>query len=127
LEVRVALLDELLTSPDHPSQDLVMDLESKKLRELKDKIELEGLKGGYNFIEKQSHPKLWKILAQVCLIYINVNVFHSYIFILSQTSLERVDFDMAEKAFARFGDYFGIQFVKQLRTMPDKMKVKALT
>lgn len=32
---------------------------------------------------------------------------------------------MAERAFVRYGDYYGIQLVKQLRAMPDKMKVRS--
>jgi hypothetical protein len=36
-----------------------------------------------------------------------------------------MDFTMAERSFVRCSDYFGIQLVKQLRSMPDKMKAKA--
>lgn len=51
----------------------------------------------YTFIEDNSHPRLWRILAE--------------------SALERLDFVMAEKAFVKCSDYQGIQFVKRLKIL----------
>lgn len=42
-----------------------------------------------------------------------------------KSALEDLDLNIAERAFVRFGDYHGIQLVKQLRTMSDRMKARA--
>lgn len=106
LEVRVVQLDELLVHPDQPNKDLVADFESKSLREGREEIIAGGLQAGYAFIDKNPHPRLWLLLAH--------------------KALEDLDLPMAERAFVRCGDYYGIQLVKQLRAMPDKMKVNLL-
>lgn len=64
-----------------------------------------GLSAGHSYANKFPHPRMWRQLAE--------------------TSLEEMDFNSAEKAFVRYGDYHGIQLVKQLRSMPDKMKARA--
>lgn len=43
--------------------------------------------------------------------------------LLAETALGTLNFDMAEKAFVRCGDYQGIQFVKKLK----KLDVRALS
>ena len=68
-------------------------------------IAAEGLQGGYVYAEKHSHPRLWKLLATA--------------------ALEDLEFPIAEKSFVRCSDYYGVQLVKQLQAMPDKMKAKA--
>jgi WD repeat-containing protein 35 len=45
--------------------------------------------------------------------------------LLATTSLEELELNMAERAFVRCGDYYGIKLVQQLRSMPDKMKARA--
>lgn len=105
LAIRVAILDELFITPDNPSKDLVVDLETKILRDAKDAVVMNGLSGGYTFVDKNPHPRLWKLLAQL--------------------ALEEMDLGIAERSFVKCGDYYGIQLVKQLRAMPDKMKARA--
>ena len=105
LDIRVAILDELFLAPDTPSKDLVIDLETKILRDAKDAVAMSGLSGGYTFVDKNPHPRLWKLLAQL--------------------ALEEMDLGIAERSFVKCGDYYGIQLVKQLRAMPDKMKARA--
>lgn len=58
-------LDELLTHPDQPSKDCVVDFETKTIREVRDVIASEGLSAGYRYADKYPHPRLWKLLAQV--------------------------------------------------------------
>jgi WD repeat-containing protein 35 len=105
LEVRVVLLDELAARPDPPNKECVVDSESKMLREARDEIISGGLSGGYTYIDKNPHPRLWKLLAQ--------------------KALEDLELDTAERAFVRYQDYYGVQLVKQLKGMPDKMKARA--
>ena len=105
LEIKVAILDELFSNPENPSKDLLPQLETKTLRDAKDAVAMNGLSGGYSFIDKTPHPRLWKLLAQL--------------------ALEEMDWGIAERAFVKCGDYYGIQLVKQLRAMPDKMKARA--
>lgn len=104
LEVRVVLLDEM-TNVYPPNKDCVVDTESKMLREARDEIISGGLAGGEAYCDKNPHPRLWRLLAQ--------------------KALEDLELDTAERAFVRFQDYYGVQLVKQLRAMPDKMKARA--
>ena len=46
--------------------------------------------------------------------------------LLAEAALEELDLTTAENAFVRREDYYGVQLVKQLRAMPDKMKARAL-
>ena len=105
LEVTGVSLDELFANPEQPSADLVVSLETKLLRDTKDVVSVNGLGLGYSFVEKNAHPRLWKLLAEL--------------------ALEDLDLGVAEKCFVRSHDYFGLQLVKQLRSMPDKMKRRA--
>jgi WD repeat-containing protein 35 len=108
LEVRAVSMDDLLLHPDQPNRACVVDFETKSLREVREKIAAGGLAAGYASAEKMpggGHPRLWKLLATA--------------------ALEDMDLNMAERAFVRCGDYHGIKFVQQLRTMPDKMKARA--
>jgi WD repeat-containing protein 35 len=105
LEIRVVALDTLFQHPDKPSRELVIDFESKILREIRELVAHEGLSKGYAQVELHPHPRLWKLIAHA--------------------SLEEADFAMAEKAFVRYSDYFGIKFAQQMAQMPDKMKARA--
>ena len=105
LEIRTVSLDDLLTHPEQPNKECVIDYESKYLLEGREKIAAEGLSGGYLYADKNPHPQLWRLLAEA--------------------ALEALDLNMAERAFVRCNDYYGIQLVKQLRSMPDKMKARA--
>jgi len=105
LEIRAVAMDSLMTHPDKIARDCVVDFESKPLREARDVIAAEGLQGGYVYAEKHSHPRLWKLLANA--------------------ALEDLELSIAEKAFVRCGDYYGVQLVKALTLMPDRMKARA--
>eukprot|EP00434_Breviolum_minutum_P016125 symbB.v1.2.014211.t2/scaffold1027.1/size171366/13 len=45
--------------------------------------------------------------------------------LLAEAALEQLEFSVAEKAFVRFEDYQGIQLVKRLRLLDDRVKQKA--
>ncbi len=59
----------------------------------------------YAFVDTNSHPRLWRNLAE--------------------HALEALDFTTADKAFVRCADYQGIQFVKHLGKLDDKAKQRA--
>lgn len=105
LEVRAVLLDEILLSPDKPEREYIVDFETKALRELRDIISQSGLEVGYIYATKNPHSRLYRILAE--------------------QSLEALELTIAEKCFVKIGDYHGVQLVKLLRSMTDKMKMKA--
>jgi WD repeat-containing protein 35 len=105
LEIRAVSLDDLMQHPDQPSRECVVTFETRSLREIREKITMEGLAGGYAYANDNPHPRLWLLLA------------HS--------ALEELDLSIAEYAFVRVMDYHGIQLVKQLRSMADKMKARA--
>jgi len=62
-------------------------------------------KDAYQFVEDNSHPRLWRLLAE--------------------NSLENLNLPMADKAFVRCADYHGIQFVKRLQMLDDELKQRA--
>ncbi len=105
LEVRVVALDSLMQTPDKMNKDFIVDFETKRLREVREKIAVEGLQAAYDYADLNTHPRLWKLLAT--------------------SALEDLELSLAEKSFVRYNDYYGIQFVKTLEGMPDKMKARA--
>jgi len=56
-------------------------------------------------VDAKPHPRLWQVLAD--------------------SALEALDFQTAEKAFVRGGDYQGIQSVKRISALGDRMKQRA--
>merc|ERR1711871_379268 len=104
-EVKTVALDELLTLPDEPKREHLVTFEMKTLRGLREHISMGGLSAGQNFAQKHSHPRVWRLLAE--------------------SALEELDFNTVEKAYIRREDYHGVCLVKQLRSMPDKMKARA--
>lgn len=110
LEIRSVILDEILKQPieqqpQPPSRDLVVDFESKSLREVREKMNSEGLAAGYQAAEKNPNPRLFRLIAE--------------------SALEALDLTTAEKSFVKCEDYHAIQLVHQLREMTDKMKARA--
>ena len=57
LEIRAVLLDEVLRDPDSPSNDHILDLEVKSLRDTRDILEKVGLTEAMAFIEDNHHPR----------------------------------------------------------------------
>lgn len=106
LEVRMVFLDDLLPSDQMPPpREKVVDFETRGIKEVREVIGSEGLESAFRYAQQKPHPRLWKLLAESALIDGDLNV--------------------AEKAFVKLEDYHGVQLVKQLRTMPDRMKMRA--
>ena len=85
-------------APEAPSKvTMVVEHEIRSLRDSRTLLSRNGLKDSMQFIEDNSHPRLWRLLAE--------------------TALEKQDLNAAEKAFVSCSDYPGIQFVKRLRVL----------
>jgi len=105
LEVKSVLLDEIMYNPENPEPDMVFDHETQTLKDARELIRNVGLQEAYSYINSNSHIRLWRLLAEA--------------------SLEALDFPMADKAFVRCKDYQGIQYVKRLQELNDRMKQRA--
>jgi WD repeat-containing protein 35 len=75
------------------------------LRDARELLENVGLQEAYEYIQDHPHPRLWALLAEA--------------------SLQQLDFGMAERGFVKCGDYSGIQYVKRLQVLNDRVKQKA--
>ena len=100
LEIKSVKIDELILNPDAPHFDLVVDHHTKALRDVQEVLNRASITDAYSFITDNSHPRLWKLLAE--------------------HSLQNMDFVMADKAFVQCADFHGIQFVKQLQLLDNK-------
>merc|ERR1719221_844585 len=106
LRIQSVLIDEVIQNPESPRKEVLLDFETKSLRDTRDILtKVSNLKDAFNYVEANPHPRLWRLLAEA--------------------ALDQPDFTVAEKAFVRFEDYQGIQFVKRLRLLDDKIKQKA--
>ncbi len=107
LEVKAALLDDILKAPEDFKNigDFIETYECRSLRDTRDHLTTVSLKDAYEFVDQNSHPRLWKLIAEA--------------------ALEKLDFTYAEKAFVKIEDYHGIKFLKGLRKIDDKYKQKA--
>jgi len=105
LMVTAVMLDEIMLNPDKPTQDCVVEFETKDIRETRNIIESSGLPAGYTHISENPHPRLWRFLAE--------------------HGLQVLDFSMAHKALVQLKDFPAIQFVKKVQGLGDKMKQRA--
>ncbi|KAK6623541.1 hypothetical protein RUM43_009393 [Polyplax serrata] len=97
LEIRGVLLDEIMKNPEKPSQEHLLELEVKSLRDTRELLEKVGIPDAITFIEDNPHPVLWKLLAE--------------------SALQKMDLNTAELAYVRFSDIQGLQFVKKLQNI----------
>lgn len=106
LQIQSVLIDEVIQNPESPRKEVLLDFETKSLRDTRDILtKVLNLKDAFNYVEANPHPRLWRLLAEA--------------------ALDQLDFSVAEKAFVRFEDYQGIQLVKRLRLLDDRIKQKA--
>ena len=88
-----------------PDKDLMIQFETKALRDTRQMLGSVGAEDAYQFVADNSHERLWRLLAE--------------------HSLHALDFAMADKAFVRCSDYQGVQFTKQLQRLDDPRKQTA--
>uniref|UniRef100_A0A1I8HZR4 WD_REPEATS_REGION domain-containing protein n=1 Tax=Macrostomum lignano TaxID=282301 RepID=A0A1I8HZR4_9PLAT len=94
LEIKGVLLDEILKDcPSSPSQDYLLDMEVKALRDMRDLTEKSGIEQSLKFVEEHPHPRLWRLLAEC--------------------ALERQNLQVAEQAYVKCRDYAGVQLIKR--------------
>ncbi|CRL00247.1 CLUMA_CG013520, isoform A [Clunio marinus] len=106
LEITAVLLDEIVTGTTPPNtSDHLLHLRVKSLRDTEDLLQHVGLAEAKQFIEDNSHPRLWRLLGE--------------------SSLKKLDMETAESAFVRCTNYQGIQFIKKLRTIQNENIQKA--
>ncbi|XP_015518531.1 WD repeat-containing protein 35 [Neodiprion lecontei] len=105
LEIRCVLLDELMQKPEETRRELIVDLEVKSLRDTRELLSKVGLKEANSFIQDNPHPRLWRLLAE--------------------SALKYLDLETAENAMVRCADYLGIQFIKRLRNVHNDQLKKA--
>lgn len=74
--------------------EMVVEYEAKSLRDTRDFLTTVSLKDAVEFVEKNPHKRLWKLI--------------------SESALEKLNFVFAERAFVKNEDYYGIQFVSKL-------------
>eukprot|EP00929_Paragymnodinium_shiwhaense_P008039 TRINITY_DN111964_c0_g1_i1.p1 TRINITY_DN111964_c0_g1~~TRINITY_DN111964_c0_g1_i1.p1 ORF type:complete len:1227 (-),score=335.65 TRINITY_DN111964_c0_g1_i1:276-3956(-) len=106
LQIQSVLIDEVIQNPESPRKEVLLDFETKSLRDTRDILtKVSNLKDAFNYVDANPHPRLWRLLAEA--------------------ALDQLEFSVAEKAFVRFEDYQGIQLVKRLRLLDDRVKQKA--
>eukprot|EP00927_Polykrikos_kofoidii_P070639 TRINITY_DN67050_c0_g1_i1.p1 TRINITY_DN67050_c0_g1~~TRINITY_DN67050_c0_g1_i1.p1 ORF type:complete len:1238 (+),score=226.96 TRINITY_DN67050_c0_g1_i1:119-3832(+) len=106
LQIQSVLIDEVIQNPESPRKDVLLDFETKSLRDTRDILaKVVNLKDSFNYVDANPHPRLWRLLAEA--------------------ALDQLDFSVAEKAFVRFEDYQGVQLVKRLRLLDEGVKQKA--
>ena len=67
---------------------MVVEYEAKSLRDTRDFLTTVSLKDAVEFVEKNPHKRLWKLV--------------------SESALEKLNFIFAERAFVKNEDYYGI-------------------
>mmetsp|Transcript_10684 Transcript_10684/g.30908 ORF Transcript_10684/g.30908 Transcript_10684/m.30908 type:complete len:1031 (+) Transcript_10684:210-3302(+) len=106
LHIQSALIDDLMKNPDSAKKDILLEFDTKSLRDTSDILtKVSNLKDAFTYVEENPHPRLWRLLAEA--------------------ALDQLELSVAEKAFVRYEEYQGIQFVKRLRMLDDKVKQKA--
>ena len=107
LEVKAVLLDDILKDPEEIKEisTMFVEFEQKSLRDTRDMLTTVSLKDAVDFVEKNPHSRLWKLITEA--------------------ALDKMNISLAERAFVKNEDYAGIQLVGKLSTMDEKAKQKA--
>jgi len=95
-----------MQDPESPQKEHVMKIETRALRDTRSLIENgTSLADVSRYVEENSHPSLWRLLAQA--------------------ALDKLDLGVAETSFVRCRDYDGVQFAKRIATIPNELIRKA--
>jgi len=105
LQVKVAMLDDLMQRPENPGQNDIAEFDTKSLRDTRDLLEKVNLEEATQFIEQNPHQKLWRLLGEA--------------------ALNKVAVKVAEHAFVKCRDYYGIEFIKRLQNLNNQELKKA--
>lgn len=90
LEVKAVLLDEILKDPEEIKNisEMIVQFEQKTLKDTREMLTTGTLKDAVAFVETNPHKRLWRLIAD--------------------SSLEKLNFSAAERAFVKQEDYAGI-------------------
>ncbi|XP_050432012.1 WD repeat-containing protein 35 [Adelges cooleyi] len=105
LEIQAVMLDEIIQSPENPSLDYVITLETKSLRDTRQLLEKVSITEAMKFINDNPHPRLWRLLAEA--------------------ALQTLDLATSETAFVQCQDYYGIKTIKQLANIQEVLLQQA--
>lgn len=76
--------------------------DAKSLRDTRDLLTTVSLKEAVEFVEQNPHKRLWKIITEA--------------------ALEKLNFGIAERAFVKNEDYYGLQLIERLQQNDEKVK-----
>eukprot|EP00049_Salpingoeca_infusionum_P026788 m.27924 g.27924 ORF g.27924 m.27924 type:complete len:1165 (+) comp8999_c0_seq1:165-3659(+) len=105
LQVESVNLDTIMKDPDHPTRECYAAREIKSLRDTRTLLDTVTIEDAYSYIEQNPHIRLWRLLAEA--------------------ALDKLDLEIADKAFVRCKDLQGIEFVKRLIQLEDLKKQQA--
>ena len=107
LEVKSVMLDDILKDPEEIKniKSMFVDYEAKSLRDCREMITTVSLKEACDFCEKNSHKRLWQLVTEA--------------------ALDKLNFNIAERAFVKNEDYYGVQLISRLQNLDEKVKQKA--
>lgn len=107
LEVKSVMLDDILKDPEEIKQikTMFVEYEAKSLRDTRDLLTTVSLKDACDFVEKNSHRRLWRLVTEA--------------------ALDKLNFNIAERAFVKNEDYYGVQMINRLQNLDEKVKQKA--
>lgn len=90
LEVKAVLLDDILKDPEEIKSisEMIVEYEAKSLRDTRDFLTTVSLKDAVDFVEKNPHKRLWRLIAE--------------------SALDKLNFSIAERAFVKNDDYYGV-------------------
>ena len=93
LQVKAVLLDEILKDPEDVKNinEMITLYEAKSLKDTRNQLTTVSLKEAVEYVEKNPHPRLWKLIAEA--------------------ALEKLNLNIAERCFVKTDDYHGIQLV----------------
>ncbi len=104
LEVKSVLLDEILKDPEEIKNidEMFVSYEQKNLRDTREMLTSVNLKEAVEFVEKNPHKRLWKLITEA--------------------SLDKLNYGVAERAFVKNEDYSGVQLIEKLNNLDEKVK-----
>ncbi|XP_063704292.1 WD repeat-containing protein 35 [Culicoides brevitarsis] len=105
LEITGVLLDDIINGMSPDTNTHLCQLRIKSLRDTEELLAHVGITEARQFIEDNSHPRLWRLLAEA--------------------SLKKLDLETAESAFVRSTNYPGLQLIKRLKTIENENLKKA--
>ena len=68
LEIRAALIDDILRAPEAPKPEHLLDFETKSLRDTRGILtRVQNMRDAFQYVEDNPHPRLWRLLAEAAL------------------------------------------------------------